>query len=166
MEIETLGDYRQFSHILGGAAGVGADEIGDDLLAQPLGTVDAVEDSLELAELLERRLAHEHQHAVAGVLGCHLQSPADMVLDEFASVFPGCAVGFFVVAAIKQQVIAHTAAYEALLDFGKCIHGAIYFEQTAVVGVEIRAYPGMNARGALAFTACLEVASVHAVHIG
>ena len=56
------------------AARVGRDEVGDDLFAQVLFTIDAVEDAFELVELLERGLAHEMQHAVAGVLGGYLQA--------------------------------------------------------------------------------------------
>ena len=44
------------------------DEVGDELLAQPLLAVDAVEGALELLELAERGLAHHLQHAVGGVL--------------------------------------------------------------------------------------------------
>lgn len=53
MEVEFLGDHSQFRHILGSASGMRADEVGDELLAQSLGTVDAVEDGLEALKLLE-----------------------------------------------------------------------------------------------------------------
>ena len=48
------------------------DEVRDELLVEMLLAVDAVEDALELVELLERRFAHQSEHTVAGVLRCHL----------------------------------------------------------------------------------------------
>ena len=53
MEVKSLGDYRQFRHIRCCASGMRADEIGDNLLAQSVGTVDAVENLLELLEQIE-----------------------------------------------------------------------------------------------------------------
>ena len=64
-------------------------EVRNNLLVQVLLAIDAVEDALELFKLLERRLAHKHQHTVAGMLGGNLQTTADMVADKFASVFLG-----------------------------------------------------------------------------
>ena len=65
-------EVGQLAHVLFAAARMGADEVGDELLAKALLAVDAVEDALELLEQLERGLAHELQHAGAGVLGSHL----------------------------------------------------------------------------------------------
>ena len=74
MEIKVLRDNSEFGHIGFVAARVGADEVGDDLLVESFLAVDAVEDALELVELLEGGFAHEPQHTVAGMLGGYLQT--------------------------------------------------------------------------------------------
>ncbi len=100
----------------------------------------------------------------AGMFGGHLQATADVAGDEFARIFArtlvqGC------VALVEQQVIAHTAADERLLDARQGVDGMIDVEQRPVVGVQVGAYLGMDARGALALLAEPGCA-VHAVHIG
>ena len=59
LKIQPFGDEGQFCHIFLSAAGMAADKIGDNLLAETFLLVDAVEDFLELLKLFERRLAHE-----------------------------------------------------------------------------------------------------------
>ena len=59
LKIQPFGDEGQLCHIFLCAAGMAADEIGDNLLAEPVLLVDAVEDFLELLKLFERWLAHE-----------------------------------------------------------------------------------------------------------
>ena len=86
MEVELFGKHGKFGHVFFQTAGVGGDEVRDDLLAEILLAIDAVEDTLEGVELLEGGLAHESEHTVAGVLGSHLQSSADVSADEFAGV--------------------------------------------------------------------------------
>ena len=71
VEVETLGDDGELGHVLLQTSGMGGDEVGDDLLMEPFFAVDAVEESLELVELLEGGFAHEVEHTVAGVLRCH-----------------------------------------------------------------------------------------------
>ena len=166
MEIKLLGQHGQFGHICFLTARVAADEVGDELLVQALLAVDTVEDALELIELLERWFAHESQHAVAGVLRGHLQASAHMAADEFTGVLLGSAVGGFVLAPVEQQVVAHTAADEALLDTCQGIDGMIDVEQLAVVGVEVGTDLRMDATGPPALLAVALVASAHAVHIG
>ena len=87
VEVEALGDDGEFRHVLLLTAWVGGDEVGDDLLMESFFAVDAVEETLELVELLEGGFAHQVEHAVAGVLRCHFQASADMMADEFAGVF-------------------------------------------------------------------------------
>jgi hypothetical protein len=93
VEVELLGEYGEFSHVLFLTAGVGGDEVGDDLLSQVLLAVDAVEDALEGVELLERGFAHEPKYTVAGMFGSHLEASADMAADEFTGVLLGNTVG-------------------------------------------------------------------------
>ena len=100
MEVESFGEHGKFGHIFFQTAGVGGNEIGDDLLAEVLLAVDAVEDTLEGVELLEGGFAHELEHTVAGVLGSHLQSSADMSADEFAGVLLSGSVGCLVLTPI------------------------------------------------------------------
>ena len=166
VEVEALGDDGELGHIGLFASRVGTDEIGDDLLAEVLFAVDAVEDALELFEELERGFAHVHEDAVGGVLGCHFQSAADVLADELAGVGPGGLVDLLVGAAVEQQVVAHAAANETLLDAGQGVNGVVDVEQGCVVGVEVGTDGGMDARGAPAALTCLEVAAAHAVHIG
>ena len=136
------------------------------MLVQVLLAADLVELALEVVELLERGFAHEVEHAVAGVLGGYLQSAADVAADEFAGVLAGGTVGGFVLAVVEQQVVTHAAAYEALLDAGQGVDGAVDVDELGVVGVEVGTDLGMYAAGSLAPFAGGVVAAVHAVHVG
>ena len=101
MEIQLLGDDGKLRHVFLTAAGMGTDEVGDNLLAEIFLAVDAVEQALELMELLEGRLAHEMKHAVAGMLGSHFQPPTDVVADKFAGILTSGLIGFLVLAAVQ-----------------------------------------------------------------
>ena len=100
LEVKMLGDNSQLSHIGLRATWVAGDEIGDDLLVEMLLAIDAVEDALELVELLERRLAHEVQYAVAGVFGSNLQTSADMFRNQFAGIVHSSFVRLLVLAVM------------------------------------------------------------------
>ena len=110
------GNGSQIGHVSLRASRMAGDEVGDNLLAQSFLAVDAVEDALELIELLERWLAHQFEHVVAGMFRSHLQSSADMSAYEFTRVLHSCLVGGFVLALMQQQVVTNTTADEALLD--------------------------------------------------
>ena len=45
--------------------------------------------------------AHEVEHAVASVLGCHLQPSADVAGDELSGVLSGGSVGLLVLAPVE-----------------------------------------------------------------
>ena len=92
MEVETLGYCRQLCHILFVAAWMATDEIWNDLLVEVTLFVDAVENAFKVAELLERRFAHELQHPVCHMFRGDLKTTADMTLYQFARVFRGRAV--------------------------------------------------------------------------
>ena len=94
------GNLCQLRHVGLGTTGMAGDEVGDDLLAQTFLLVDAVELALEVEELLKRRLAHQHQHMVAGMLRRHLQSAADVAGDELTGILLGSAIGMFVLTSI------------------------------------------------------------------
>ena len=166
MEVELLGDDGELCHILLMTAGVRRDEVGDDLFAEVLFTIDAVELALELIELLERGLAHEVQHTLAGMFGGYLQATRHMAGDEFSGVFLGGTVGCLILAAIQQEVVAHTTADEAALDARQGIDGMVDVEQLAVVGVEVRTDLRLDATGSAAFLTGVLVAPRHTVHIG
>lgn len=165
MEIELLRNLSQLGHIALGASGMTGDEVGDELLVEMLLLIDAIEDALEVVEQLERGLAHQSQHAVAGVFRSHLQSTTYMAGDEFAGIIHSSPIGGFVLTVMQDEVVAHTAADETLLDTGQRIDSTIDVEQGTVVGIEIGTYLRMNTTGAFALLASLDVAPFHAIHI-
>ena len=125
MEVKPLGQYCQFGHVGLGASGVAADEVGDDLLVQSFFAVDAVEEALEFVELREGRLAHQVEHMVAGMLRSYFQPTADVSRYQLARVLGSSAVDCLVLAPVEQQVVAYATAYEAPLDLGNSIDGAV-----------------------------------------
>ena len=88
-----------------------------------------------------------------------------MIAYQFARIFLRRPVGFLVLSPMQQQVVAHTTSNKTLFDIWQSINSPIHLKQFRVIGVEIGAYLRMNATRALAFLACLMIASVHAVHI-
>ena len=166
MEVEALGDDCQFGHVLLRASRMTADEVRDNLLAEVQFVVYLVEYLLEVVELGERRLSHDMKHRIAGVLGSHLKASAHMLGNEFTGVFLGSLVDDWVLAFVKQQVVAHTTADETLLDTWKGIDCMIDIEQRTVVGVQVRAYLGIDTRRTLALAALVLVGTPHGIHIG
>ena len=100
LEVELFGLDSQLSHIRFRTTGMAGDEVGDNLLIEVLLTIDAVEDALEVVELLERRLTHQVKHAFAGMFRSYLQSSADVTRNQFAGIFHGRLVGCLVLALI------------------------------------------------------------------
>ncbi len=166
VEVELLGLHRQLGHVCLSATGVAADEVRDDLLVQSGLAVDAVEDALEHDELPERGLPHEVQHAVARVFGCDLEPAADMTAYQFAGIVLCRLVRIGVVAAVQQEIVAHTAADEALPDARLAVDGFIDLEQRAVIGVEVGTDGRVNTRRAFAFRTYRQVLSPHGIHVG
>ena len=118
----------QLGHIILMTTWVAGDEVGDNLLVEMLFTIDAVEDALEFVELLERRFAHQRQYTIGSMLWSHLQTSADMILDEFARVLHSGLVRLLVLAAIQQEVVTHTTADKTLLDIWQGIDSTIDFQ--------------------------------------
>lgn len=108
LKVEVFCLYCQFCHVLGSTPWMTADEVGDDLLAQILASVNIVEDTLEVMEELEGGFAHEGQHTVRSVFRSHLQASADMLGDEFLRVFPVVLIDAFISCVMEQEVIADT----------------------------------------------------------
>ena len=100
LEVELLGLDGQLSHISLRTTRMAGDEVGDYLLVEMLLAIDAVEDALEVVELLERGLAHQVKDALAGMFWRYLQSAADMAGYQFAGIFHGRLVGCLVLGLI------------------------------------------------------------------
>ena len=104
-----------------------------------------VKNLLKGIKLLKRRLAHDPEYLLAGVLGRHLQAPRNMPANQLfgiGAIGPG---GSLVSRAVEQQVVAHAAANETLLDPGQGINGMVKIEQTRMTRIQIRTHLRMNA---------------------
>ena len=89
-----------------------------------------------------------------------------MATDELTGIIAGSLVRLLVARAVQQQVVAHTAADEALLDTGQGIDRMVDVEQLRMVGIQIGADTRMDARRTLALGTGVLVFAVHAIHIG
>lgn len=166
VEIQFLGEHGQLGHVFLMAAGVRRDEVGNELLAQLVTLVHTVEDGFETTELLKRRFAHNRQNRVAGVLGRHFEPARDVEANQLLVELGIHLVDGRVAGVVHRQVIAHSAADERFLHLGQGIHAVVNVEQGTVIGVEVGAGLGMQARRATAQFAALQIASVHAIHVG
>ena len=63
------------------------------------------------------------------MLGCHLQSSADVAGYEFAGVLACSLVRVFVVGVMQEQVVAHSRTDETLLYLRQGIDGVVDIEQ-------------------------------------
>lgn len=106
LEVEVFGEDGEFGHVFGGAAGMGTDEIRDDLLMQVFATIDVVEDAFEVVEEFEGGFAHEGEHTVGGVFGGDFEATTDVFGDEFLGILTVDAVDAFVACVMEQEVIA------------------------------------------------------------
>ena len=88
VEVQVLGDDRQFGHVFFRTSRMAADEVGDKLLAEIQFLIQLVEDALEAVELLERRFPHQVQYPVTGMFGSYFQPSAHVAGNQFARV--GC----------------------------------------------------------------------------
>ena len=166
LEVEVLGYGCQFCHVLGGASGMAAYEVWYNLLVEVLTTANILENLLELVEETEGWFAHDIENVVAGVLGRHLQSATHVIGYQFARIFPCSTVQILVLVVVEKEVVAHAAADEALLDAGQCVDSLVYVEEWTVVGVKVGADGRVNTAWAFACSTCLEVLTLHTVHIG
>ena len=100
LEVELLGLDSQLSHIRFRTTRMAGDEVGDNLLVEGFLAIDAVEDALEVVELLERWLAHQVKHTFAGMFRSYLQSSAHMASNQLTRIFHRRLVGCLVLALI------------------------------------------------------------------
>ena len=166
LEVQSLGLYGKVSHIFLMTSGMGGDEVRNELLTQSLFFVYLVKDTLKLFKKLEGRFSHQLQNGIGGVLRCYLQSAADVIADKLTGIFPCRLVGFLILTVMKQQVVSHARAYEALLNLWQGINRAVDVEQGRMVGVKVGADLRIDARRTLALGTSLQVTSVHSIHIG
>lgn len=108
LEIEVLGQCGKFCHVFRCTARVTADEVGDDLLTQILASVQFIEDVLEIIEEFERGFAHQVEHSIGSVFGCHFQTTTHMLGNEFFGVLTIDAVNTLITCVMEQKVIADT----------------------------------------------------------
>ena len=101
LEIKLLGLDSQLSHIRFRTSRVTGNEVGDNLLIEVFLTIDAIEDALEVIELLERWLTHEVENTLAGMLRGNLQTTTDVILDEFTSVFHSSLIHCFILTLMQ-----------------------------------------------------------------
>ena len=143
------------------------DEIWNELLVQVFLLVDLVEFLLQLHEHVKLGLAHEFQYGVAGVLRCHLQSPADMSCHQLTEVFI-ITHGFVLLrcAVVQKQVVADARADGGFFHFRVLVDFPVDLDKRMVVGVEVLADAGLQASGSGTFLTESLVLSLHAVHIG
>ena len=113
-------------HVLELAAGVGADEVWDKLVAETGLTADGVELGLGLEEEVEGGLAHEGEHLIAGVFGGYLEAAADVVQHYMAEVVPTAVL-------LGEEVAADAATNVNMLDAWECRDFLVKFYQRAVV---------------------------------
>ena len=165
-EVEGFGLGCEGRHVFVVAAGVGADEVGDDLLIESVAAINVVEKFLELVEEFERGLSHELQHGVGSVFGSHLEASRHVVANQLFGIFLLSVVNGFISAAMQNEVVAHTASHEALFDAGQRVDGMVDGKEWPVVGVEVFANGRVNAAGACALPAQAQVVASHAIHVG
>lgn len=166
VHVESAGDVGQAGHVFFAAAGVGGDEVRDELLVEAVFFVDLVEDFAEFIEEGEVGLAHQVKHVRLSMFRGHFESPGDMAGNELLAVLAIDGVSFRRAGWGHGEVIAHSGADECFLDGGHAVYGLVDLEQARMVVVEIRAGGGMQTAGAQAFATFFEVAAAHGIHVG
>lgn len=156
---ETFHLDSKVGHVAEPASGVGTDEVWDKLVAEAFLAADGVELCLGLKKEVERGLAHEFQHLVAGVLRSHLETAADMVQHHMAEVIPA-------VVFLGKEVATYAAADIDMLDAGNGGDLFVEVDEGTMVGLEVFTYSGLDAAIAWAFLTEGLVLARHAIHIG
>ena len=121
MEAASFGGEE--GHVFFLAAGVGRDEIGNELLAAGIGfeltfVLKLFELFIERFELSEGGLAHEGEYFIACVFGGYLEAAGNVVVDDFAKVGLVVFGGNGVLGGFGQKVVTNAAADEGFLDAG------------------------------------------------
>ncbi len=135
---------------------MGGDEIGNQVLLLARLFRELLEHRLELVVGAHARLHHVRQRPLFGVFGGDLEIAADVVADQFLDVL-GVAHG---------EVVAQAGADQHLLYPRHCPRLAVEIDQRGVVGTEVLADAGKDARQAAAGGLDLRVLACQAIHVG
>ena len=92
-------------HVAFGAARVRRDEVGDQLVVEPVVAADRAEVVVEPLEKGEGRFAHQREHPLLGVLGSDFEPSRRVMADDRLQV-----------VAPVEEVVADAAADEGLFD--------------------------------------------------
>ena len=116
---------REEGHIALGAARVGGDEVRYELLVESCLAVDTQELFAKTEVVRPVGFAHDFEHGIGAVLGCHFESSGDMSRDELARVL------------FAHEVIADTRSDEGVLDERQFVHRLQYVDDRPEVLIEV-----------------------------
>ena len=85
------------------------------------------------------------------MLGGYLEAAGYVVGNKLFGVTLCRVVEMLVVVAVHKQVVAHATAHKRVLDAGQAVHLLVDIKQWRMVGIQVFAHHGMDARGLLAF---------------
>ena len=143
-------------HVLVARAGVGGDEVGDEVLLFTRFSAVLFKQGFELVVAADAGLHHLGERALLGVLGRDFQVAADVVGHQF----------FDVLGALHGQVVAQAGADQDLFHAFERTGAAVHIDQRGVAGVQVRANAGVDAAGLAAGGFNLGGFAADAVHIG
>ncbi len=113
-------------------AGVGGDEVGDEVLFFAGLFAVFVEERFELVVCAHARLHHFGQRPALGVFGGDFEIAADVVRDEFFDVF----------GALDSEIVAHAGADQNFLDARKRAAFAVELDEAFVAVLRLEQMPG------------------------
>ena len=155
-EAVALEPQGEVHHVFIGGAGVGGDEVRDEVLLLARFLRVLLEHLLEAVVAADAGLHHLVQRAALGVLRGDLEVAADVVGHQLLDVLGG----------LHGQVVAQAGGDEDLLHAGQCARLPVQLDERAVVGVEVLADAGEDAGRLAAVTLDLRVLAGDAVHVG
>ena len=166
LEVEAFGYYGQHRHILFGASGMAAYEIGYELLSETAFLVYFIKCLLELLKMCERWFAHQFQNGIRCVFGGYLETAAYMSAYQFTGVIHVGPVGSCIRIAVLQYVISDAAAYAGLFYSRHLVGSTVKVCKGGQVCTEIGTDLGRKAGGAFTVQAFVPVPSSGSVHVG
>ena len=143
-------------HVFIARAGVGGDEVGDEVLLFTRFRAVLFKQGFELVVAADAGLHHLGERALLGVLGRDFEVAADMVGHQF----------FDVLGALHGQVVAQAGADQNLFHAFERPGAAVHVDQRGVAGVQVRANAGVDAARLAAGGFNLGGFAADAVHIG
>ncbi len=143
-------------HVLIARAGVGGDEVGDEVLLFTRFQAVLFKQGFELVVAADAGFHHLGERALLGVLGRDFEVAADVVGHQF----------FDVLGTLHGQVVAQAGADQDLFHAFERTGAAVHIDQRGVAGVQIRANTGVDAAWLAAGGFNLGRFAADAVHIG